>query len=247
MMKKWLFLVFLLIGLVACSQEEAPDEQQVEVHPLEVSLQVPTNGEVGEEIKIVAEVTYGEEKVVDADEVLFEVWKEGEKEESKKEHGQHTTNGVYELTYQFNEEGIYFVQSHVTAKGQHNMPKKQIVIGNPKEQTEEGQKQHSDGEQSHSHHVQIDFIVSESINAHEETMLTTVVKKGHEFMTGAKVRYEIWKANSHQHIWVDTTEQSNGSYTASYSFMDSGEYHVKIHVSNDEGLHEHIEKAVKVQ
>nr|WP_279325953.1 FixH family protein [Bacillus sp. FJAT-47783] len=219
---------------------------------LEVDLQVPANGEVDKEIKLQAEVTFGDEKVEDANEVMFEIWKDGKKDSSEMIEAKHSSNGIYEITYRFKEDGVYFIQSHVTAKDQHNMPKKQIVIGDPEKEEVTEQHEHDDHavEESHSNHheiVDMEFAPTDSVKMNEETTLTTTVTKDDQPITEADVRFEIWYSDSHQHDWVDVKEQSEGTYEGKYTFKEKGTYHVKIHVSNDEGLHEHTEKTVNVQ
>lgn len=251
-MKKFGLILLLSLGLVACTQQESTENEEVEVLPLEVNLAVPANGEKNEEITLTAEVYYGDEKVTDATEVLFEIWKDGEKEESQKVEGKHSENGIYEVMYTFEEDGVYFVQSHVTAKDQHNMPKKQIVIGNPEEagSTDES---HNDLDESHeeSHHhgdetVLIEMNIPDAVQKNEEQTLTTTVEKEGTIISGADVRYEIWMEGAEHHDWIEAVER-NENYSASYSFEESGQYFVKVHVSNDEGLHEHIEKPVHVR
>lgn len=251
-MKKYLFILFLATALVACNQENPPAEQSEEVHMLEVDLQVPANGEVDKDIQLQAEVTYGDEKVEDANEVMFEIWKDGKKDSSEMIEASHTSNGIYEITYRFKEDGVYFIQSHVTAKDQHNMPKKQIVIGNPEkaEAVEHNEHNNHEAEGSHSHHhgmVDMKFTPTHSVKVNEEAALTTTITKDDKPITAADVRFEIWYGDSHQHDWIDANEQSDGTYEGKYTFKEFGTYHIKIHVSNDEGLHEHTEKTVDVQ
>lgn len=128
-MKKLFVFFFALFLLAACGNQNHEQSEQ-EVFPLEVNLQVPATANPNEEVTLSAEVMYGEEKVQDANEVKFEIWKQSAKESSEMIEAKHKGDGIYEITYSFPEDGVYFVQSHVTAKNQHNMPKKQIVIGN---------------------------------------------------------------------------------------------------------------------
>lgn len=128
-MKKILYIVFSLSSLVillsGCNSEE-------EVAPpaiVEVDLQIePKNIQPNDEVIITATVTQGEEKVDDADEMTFEIWKKGN-ENHEKIAGEHQGDGVYSVTKQFSEKGIYVVISHVTARGMHTMPQKQFPVG----------------------------------------------------------------------------------------------------------------------
>ncbi|WP_156509930.1 hypothetical protein [Rossellomorea aquimaris] len=59
-------------------------------------------------------------------------------------------NGIYTIKKTFKEEGIYYVQTHVTARDMHVMPKKQFVVGEVS--AEEMKADESEGEDHHSEH-----------------------------------------------------------------------------------------------
>lgn len=138
--KKLMILLISLVGmavLTACSEKE-------EVEPLfiDVSLTVtPDKGEPNEPVTIEAKVTYGEEEVTDADEVTFEIWRAHDEEHEKIEI-EHAEKGIYRLEKSFEQEGTYYVISHVTAKDMHNMPKKEFVIGEASEPEDESSTSH---------------------------------------------------------------------------------------------------------
>lgn len=141
-MKKMIFaLLVLLLGvgiLTACSQ----DEDEVEPLFIEVDLSIsPEKGEVHEPVTFEAKVTYGEENVTDADEVLFEIWRAHDENHEKIEV-KHAEDGIYRLEQTFEQEGTYYIISHVTARDMHNMPKKEFVIGEPSEPEEEASSSH---------------------------------------------------------------------------------------------------------
>ncbi|WP_221563367.1 FixH family protein [Alkalihalobacillus sp. TS-13] len=105
--------------------ENAEDSMKM----LEVDLQSPETADKGETVTIKAMVMYGDEHVADANEVVFEVWKEGSKDDSEMIEATNDGEGMYSIESSFDEEGVYFVQSHVTARDMHNMPKKEIKVG----------------------------------------------------------------------------------------------------------------------
>ncbi|MBN8200105.1 FixH family protein [Bacillus sp. NTK034] len=126
--------VMLMVILTACSNNNAAEE---EPQFLEVELSInPEKGQVNEPVVFEANVTYGEEEVTDADEVKFEIWR-ANAEEHEKILVEHAENGIYRLEKTFEEEGTYYIYSHVTARRMHNMPKKEFVIGQPSEPEEE--------------------------------------------------------------------------------------------------------------
>lgn len=143
LMKKFLLftLSFLVIfSLGACSQEKVEEEPLF----IDVKLTVsPEKGEINEEMTFEATVTYGDEFVTDADEVLFEIWRAHD-EEHEKLAIEHAENGIYRLQKSFDQEGTYYIISHVTAKDMHNMPKREFVIGEPSEPEEGSSSSHMD-------------------------------------------------------------------------------------------------------
>lgn len=133
-MKKLIFSlisVLLLTIAVACSNEKEKTTDIPEM--LEVNLSVnPEPAKLNQPVTFEAKVTQGKEKVNDADQVIFEIWR------AKDEHHQkiaikHPKDGIYRLEKSFDQEGTYYIISHVTARDMHNMPKKEFVIGTPSE------------------------------------------------------------------------------------------------------------------
>ncbi len=123
-------LMCLLI-LVACSGSETTEEtpnNTEELGPLVVDLSVPDTGEIGEPIMFSTAVTQGDEGVEDANEVVYEIWLEGSKEESELIETDKQDGHLYMLQYTFEVAGTYHVQTHVTARGMHQMPTEQIRI-----------------------------------------------------------------------------------------------------------------------
>lgn len=126
--------VLLVMISTACQQQELEEEPQF----LEVQLTAqPEKAELNEEITLEAKVTYGTEEVEDADEVKFEIWR-SQAEEHEKIVVEHDENGIYRLNKSFDEEGTYYIISHVTARRMHNMPKIEFVVGSPSEPEEAG-------------------------------------------------------------------------------------------------------------
>lgn len=126
--------VMLMVSLTACSNHNAAEE---EPQFLEVDLSIsPEKAKANEPVVFEAKVTYGEEEVADADEVKFEIWR-ANAEEHEKILVEHAENGIYRLEKTFEEEGTYYIYSHVTARRMHNMPKKEFVIGQPSEPEKE--------------------------------------------------------------------------------------------------------------
>lgn len=131
-MKKISFLLFalsLLIFLTSCTNGAKKEDVVPEMLNVDLSVQ-PAKGEVNQSLVFEAKVTQGSEKVNDADEVTFEIWRSNDPNHEKIAI-KHPKNGVYRLEKSFSQEGTYYIISHVTARSMHNMPKKEFVVGNP--------------------------------------------------------------------------------------------------------------------
>lgn len=250
-MKKIIIFLMMVFVLAACGQADSNNgqgEEKQEVYPLKVDLQVPEKANVHEKVALTAEVTYGGKAVKDADEVMFEIWKDGTKDESKMIEAKHSKDGQYTIEYTFDQDGVFFVQSHVTAKDQHNMPKKQIVVGQSEgaESSENVKDEHEHGHHSHSS-VSVQLDKSKTIKVNEEAVLKVKIQKENTPLSKANVRFEIWKDGSEKHDWVDAAEESSGVYQAKHQFSEPGTFQIQVHITNDEGLHEHLKDTLTVQ
>lgn len=132
-MKKWLYCVvavpFLLFG---CGEEELQTDANTEAPAIvEVDIQTADHLNAGETISLAARVSQNGEAVEDADEVKFEVWESGLRDNGEMVHGILTKDGVYAVDYTFDHDGVYYMFAHTTARGMHVMPKQKLVVGNP--------------------------------------------------------------------------------------------------------------------
>ncbi|GKW47500.1 FixH family protein [Planococcus sp. NCCP-2050] len=131
-MKKLLWLGMPILLLAACGSNDddsagAGDSTQI----VEVEITTPQEAEVAEEVTLSVTVTQGSETVEDADEVVYEVWQSGDRDNSEMIEAEHTENGIYEAETVFEEEGLYYMQAHTTARRLHVMPKQEITVGDP--------------------------------------------------------------------------------------------------------------------
>jgi len=237
--------LFMLAAMAACGKEEAVkvDETGVPL-PLDVKLTVTEQVDVNGIIKMEAVVTQGDEKVDDADEVEFEVWEEGKKDDSFKVESTNDKDGLYTAETSFDHDGLFHVQGHVTARGLHTMPKKEVTVGNGGNYEEVAK-----GEEAHGHAdgFSMHFMNPENLKSGESTELVVSLQVDGQPFEKANVRYEIWnEANPDKHDWVDVEEKVAGEYTASYTFAQAGPHKIQIHIKDDKELHEHEEYAIEV-
>lgn len=129
-MKKWIALMLVLL-LAACGEEDSSAGAGEMPQEVEVEFNTEETADPGEEVLLSATVTQGTEAVEDADEVVFEVWQSGDRENSEMLEASHTQDGVYEQSWTVEEEGVYYVQAHTTARRMHVMPKMELTAGDP--------------------------------------------------------------------------------------------------------------------
>lgn len=146
----FVLLLILSLGLAACNDEADNDDDmdEEELAVLEVDLQVNDSIEVGETLEMLAEVTFGDEVVTDADEVDYEIWEKGERDDAEFIEAENEGDGTYTAETSFDDDGIYHVQVHVTARDMHTMPEQEVTVG------EGGDYSHVDEEEDHDmdHH-----------------------------------------------------------------------------------------------
>lgn len=131
-MKKfvWLGMPFLLLAACGTGEADSPGAGDP-IEEVMVSFNTETQADPAEEILLSVTVTQGDEAVEDADEIVYEVWESGDRDNSEMIPAEHTEDGVYEAETTFEEEGLYYMQAHTTARSLHVMPKQEITVGDP--------------------------------------------------------------------------------------------------------------------
>lgn len=256
-MKKILFFFVLVMFLMtACSAGQDQKDDSLDNPPelLEVSIITPEKIKMDEEITIKAKVNQGEGKVINADEVKFEIWK-SDQEDHEMIPAHNEKDGTYSIKKTFNEGGNYFIVAHTTANRMHSMPKKEVIVeggdsGNHQTTNEENgnEQQHSDHQHNdhHSSEVSFDFHAPSTIKSDQPVELSVKLAQGDQLISGANVRFEIWQENDAKHDFIVAKETSSGTYSSDYSFPKDGHFIVKIHVEKG-NIHDHTEKTVDVE
>ncbi|HSJ37621.1 MAG TPA: FixH family protein [Planococcus sp. (in: firmicutes)] len=131
-MKKLMVIGAFGLMLAGCGMEDESADNATaagqEVQGLEVEVLTEPEGETGE-WTLEAYVSQGTEAVNDADEVKFEVFEAGKKDESVKIDYTDVKDGVYSVKHTFQEDGVYYFIPHVTARSLHTMPTQQVIVG----------------------------------------------------------------------------------------------------------------------
>lgn len=130
-----IILVLALAVLTACG-DNSDDANELKM--LDVDFSLPETADVDETVELKATVTYGDDMVMDADQMDFEYWEEEdeEREDSTLVEGENNEDGTYTAEVSFDKDGVYEIYAHTTAEGLHTMPKKQIEIGDISEDNE---------------------------------------------------------------------------------------------------------------
>lgn len=129
-MKKQMTFLLLSLGLVltACSGgDNAKNEETPKV--VEADIIIPETIEPNEETVLQVKLSQDGQPVDDANDVMFEVWNDVEGGESETHDASHVGDGIYEIKMTFEETALYSLQTHVTARDMHVMPKKQFAVG----------------------------------------------------------------------------------------------------------------------
>ncbi|MFB6467492.1 FixH family protein [Cytobacillus sp. Hz8] len=252
MKKYFIIMACLLVILTACGKKDDQQAEQTDgdmAALINAKIEMPEKVEVGEKVPIAVRVTRNDQPVDDADEVKFEIWMDGDKDTSKTVAAKHTKNGLYQMNQTFEHNGTYYIQSHVTARSMHSMPKQAIQIG----ETEVTHDHHStqenhdaEAEQHHHGDITIHLIKPEHFQANVKYNLSVHIEKSETPINNAYVKYEILKDGETVPNWVITQSGKQGEYIGEVTFPSKGKYMIKIHVENNEGLHEHQEEAVTV-
>ncbi|EIM05464.1 hypothetical protein A1A1_16043 [Planococcus antarcticus DSM 14505] len=131
-MKKfvWLGLPFLMLAACGTGEADSPGAGE-QVEEVMVAFNTETQADPVEEVVLSVTLTQGDETVEDADEVVYEVWESGDRGNSEMIPAEHIEDGVYEAETSFEQEGLYYMQAHTTARSLHVMPKQEITVGTP--------------------------------------------------------------------------------------------------------------------
>lgn len=132
MKKLVITLCLAMLALVGCNIKKEDTKVEKKVEEVKVAVQTnPKEIKPNEKTEVQALVTQGTERVTDADEVKFEIWKCGEQNRETL-NGKHKGKGVYSVDKTFPSDGVYHIIAHTTAHEMHVMPEVKIVVGNAK-------------------------------------------------------------------------------------------------------------------
>ncbi|WP_340023924.1 FixH family protein [Paenibacillus sp. FSL K6-1096] len=119
--------------LTGCSKDEHGDMNMSaagsSMQPIKVELSwSPEEVAAGSKVSFKAVVTQEGKPVDDAKEVMFEITDAADKSKKIEIEGTSAGEGAYVGENTFEEAGTFTVTSHVTARTQHSMPSKELVV-----------------------------------------------------------------------------------------------------------------------
>lgn len=134
-MRKYFFILsaFILVCIISgCKATSSTTQEKMQVIEADIILSDAVS--LNQECIFKVHVTQGSSNVDDAQDVQFEIWNATSTQNSEMLQAEFTGNGTYTVSKQFSKDGIYYVQTHVTARGLHVMPKKQFMVGEVSEE-----------------------------------------------------------------------------------------------------------------
>ena len=158
-MKKCFFTVLIISVILSGCNEKVDTTKDGSAMPAMVEVTIVNEDKlnVGEQVELSVQVKQGKDFVNDADEVVFEVWESGLREQGVKLDGKLKKDGTYAVHYTFDHDGVYYMFAHTTARSMHVMPKMKLIVGNPDmskvlEDTSKNTMNHGDGEENEEEH-----------------------------------------------------------------------------------------------
>lgn len=133
-MKNLLIIMLIASVLSACTAKNEPAVTDKDKAILDAELMLPKEIALHQEAALEVRVTQGGEAVEDAVQVQFAIWRLNSEGTSTLIEAKHEQDGIYRVNYTFEEDGVYSIQSHVSARSQHVMPKRQIAVGSVSEE-----------------------------------------------------------------------------------------------------------------
>lgn len=244
--------IFLAIALVVtgCS---AADKNEANtgaenLEPIKVDIVIhPSPIEINKEVTFEATISQGNEKVENAENVEFEIWKTDE-ESHQKVKGEHQGDGIYSIKQTFTTVGTYNVIAHVTANDMHTMPQREFEVVDLNAKSEPQTQHEANADHHHGSELLIHFMSDEGIKANEEAELKAHISYKNTPLQGARVRFEVWMEGQEKHEFIDASEVGNGEYSVVKNFSKQGQYNIKVHVEEEKnGIHDHKLETITIR
>jgi hypothetical protein len=123
--------VILLLGILVsgCTTKTSETDENGFLSHLTVDLHLPKQLELGSKSDFSVEVFKNSRPFERAEQAEFIFWPEGNKEEAITVKTTESSPGVYSVSHSVTKEGIYLVQSRISAKNEKVLPIKRFAVG----------------------------------------------------------------------------------------------------------------------
>nr|WP_187351597.1 hypothetical protein [Brevibacillus laterosporus] len=161
--------------LTACSTTINQTENTLKPAGINVEIAIPESLQPNQVSSLQVKLTDKNKPISDAEDVQLKIWQVNQEQESKRykaapkadktdnntesksEHRQGDSAGVYESNVIFREGGVYYVQAYVKAHGLSLLPTKSVIVGNLSREEQQALEKERDqqgdqAQQDHSHH-----------------------------------------------------------------------------------------------
>lgn len=122
-------VTILMLTLSACSLRSDAADLYKKESPLMVQVDVPESISTGEEVIIETVLTQVGKSVEQADFVHFELWKQDGTVRYPMEEAEEAGEGVYRMAFEFQDEGLYYIEVHAGNKGSVVSLQHQFIVG----------------------------------------------------------------------------------------------------------------------
>lgn len=130
MKKKWLVLLSVcLFVLSACSVRSDAADMYKQENPLHVKIVMPGSISSDEEITAKVRLTAAGDPLGRADFVHYEIQKQDGSIRLPMEEAEFVEDGIYELQFHVEEEGLYYLDIHAGNAGSIANPRRQFIVG----------------------------------------------------------------------------------------------------------------------
>ncbi len=154
-MNKWKIpglVILSAIVLSACSVNSDADKLYKQPKPLSAHVMLPETIEPQSTQVLEVHVMQGNKTVDDAKNVQFKVWKKDEPEKVQRAKA-HYNGGMYITKAKFEDDGVYYIKTDISAHGEHILPTQQVAVGKlSKEDLRSLQPSKNETHNHHSHH-----------------------------------------------------------------------------------------------
>ena len=122
--------ILLAAVLSACSVQSDAANLYKQETPLQVELNLPESISPNTDVVLEAALKQEGKKVEQAAFVHFEIWKKDGSVHYPMEEATAAGNGVYQMGFNFKNEGLYYIEVHAGNNGSIVNPQYQFIVGN---------------------------------------------------------------------------------------------------------------------